>query len=172
MLVSRMYAPVRQQTLSNLRTAIIEGHFKPGECLIERDLCKLTGVSRTSVREALRQLESEGLVKVIAQRGVIVATIKRDEARDLCEVRQVLEGLASRLFAERATSSQVLDLARVVKLLGKASRKGNVKDIIRSKNKFYSIILEGCGNKTIYSPIILEGDTKEGVSNLLKLRTL
>ena len=55
--VLKQAAPIREQVVSNLRRAILEGQFQPGERLIERALCALTGVSRTSIREALRQLE-------------------------------------------------------------------------------------------------------------------
>ena len=64
-------APIRKQTLAKLRLAIIEGRFKPDERLYEKTLCELMGVSRTSVRESLRQLETEGLVKIIPSKAII-----------------------------------------------------------------------------------------------------
>lgn len=153
LLVTRVFAPVRHQTVINLRNAITTGIFKPGESLIERELCELTGVSRTSVREALRQLEAEGLIKLIPPKGPTVATITPDEAREIYEVRQVLEGLACRLFAERADSSQMKALARTLDRLEKVSSGGQTKDVISAKDDFYNVILEGCGNKTIHSLI-------------------
>lgn len=149
MLVSRTEAPVRQQTVNNLRNAIVEGRFKPGERLLERELCNLTGVSRTSIRESLRQLEAEGLIKVIPNKGPVVATVSVNEARDLYEIRQVSEGLACRLFAERAESSAVEALAKTVELLEKATSEGDMKNVMDTKNAFYEIILEGCGNALI-----------------------
>ena len=59
MLVSRINAPIKEQVLQNLRTGIMKGEFKPGERLIERKLCEITGVSRICVREVLRHLENE-----------------------------------------------------------------------------------------------------------------
>ena len=58
--VTSIAAPLRQQVAENIRGAMLSGRFKPGERLIERELCDMMGVSRTAVREALRQLESEG----------------------------------------------------------------------------------------------------------------
>jgi DNA-binding GntR family transcriptional regulator len=154
MLVSRIHAPVRNQTLRVLRDAIIDGRFKPGSRLIERELCEFTGVSRTSIREALRQLESEGLIKLIPNKGPIVATLTLEEAKNIYEVRKVMEGLACRLFAERATPSQTEALSRAVELYEKACRRGGSKDLIQAihaKNKFYEIILKGCRNKIVHS---------------------
>jgi DNA-binding GntR family transcriptional regulator len=102
MRVVRNTVTLRQQVLEVLRSAILNFQFKPGDRLIERELCEMTGVSRTSVREALRHLESEGLVQNLPNKGPMVATVTADEAREIFEVRRVLEGLAARLFAERA----------------------------------------------------------------------
>jgi len=154
MQVNRVHAPIRNQTLRILRNAIIDGRFKPGSRLVERELCEFTGVSRTSIREALRQLESEGLIKLIPNKGPIVATLTPEEAKDIYEVRGVMEGLACRLFAERATPSQIEALARAVDLYEKACRKAGSKDLVQAvhaKNKFYEIILKGCRNKIVCS---------------------
>ncbi|GAC1594862.1 MAG: hypothetical protein NVS3B28_25840 [Candidatus Velthaea sp.] len=74
-------APLRQQLTDVLRAAIADGQFKPGDRLIERDLCERTGVSRTSIREAFRALEAEGLIESIPNRGPVVARITRAPAR-------------------------------------------------------------------------------------------
>jgi DNA-binding GntR family transcriptional regulator len=151
MLVSKSPAPVRNQAIQNLRKAIVDGRFKPGQRLIERELCQLMGVSRTSVREALRHLEADGLIKVIPNRGTIVAVITVAEAREIYQIREVMESLAIRLFAEHAKSSQVATLVHAVEILEKLCLKGEIKNIINAKNDFYNIILEGCGNKLAHS---------------------
>src|SRR5438552_16463065 len=92
MRVVRNTVTLRQQVLEVLRGAILNFQFKPGDRLIERELCEMTGVSRTSVREALRHLESEGLVQNLPNKGPMVATVTADEAREIFEVRRVLEG--------------------------------------------------------------------------------
>jgi DNA-binding GntR family transcriptional regulator len=153
MIIHRVPAPIRQQTAQNLRNAIIEGQFNPGERLLERELCELTGVSRTSVREALRQLETEGLVEVIPNKGPCVAALTPDEAKDICEVRQVLEALAARLFAERANGSRTNALRRAVNRMEKAYANGSPKSMIEKSDIFYDVLLEGCGNKSV-DPIL------------------
>ena len=104
--VEKVAAPLRQSVTESIRTAIAVGRLKAGERLPERELCELTGVSRTLVREALRQLESEGLVKVEPNRGPFVARLTRAQAEGIYQVRSELEGLAYQLFAERVSEAQ------------------------------------------------------------------
>jgi GntR family transcriptional regulator, trigonelline degradation regulator len=151
MLISREPAPIRQQTIANLRNEICEGHFKPGERLIEAKLCELIGVSRTSIREALRQLEAEGLIKVIPNKGPVVATLTLEEAKDIYQVRAVMESLACRNFAERASTSQIEALAETMTRFERAALKADAKELVKAKNDFYSILLDGCGNALVKS---------------------
>ena len=101
--VRRVAAVLRHSVTESIRNAILAGRFKPGDRMPERELCEMTGVSRTLVREALRQLETERLIKVIPHRGPVVATITPEQANDIYRVREELEGLASQLFAEPQT---------------------------------------------------------------------
>lgn len=148
MRVSTVAAPVREQVLGNIREAIFNRTFAPGQRLIERELCELTGVSRTSVREALRQLESEGLVKIVPNRGPIVARISAKEAAELYEVRSVLEGLAVRLFTERATLEQITMLSEAVDRIEVASSDGPAA-LLAAKDNFYGVLLSGAGNAMV-----------------------
>jgi len=147
--VPRSKTTLRQQVLEVLRRAILEFHFKPGDRLIERELCDLVGVSRTSVREALRHLESEGLVQNLPNKGPVVAKVTREDAQALYEVREVLEGLAARLFTERATAKQVADLQDALNRLAAAFSEGDIRSIVAEATGFYDVLLEGCGNGTI-----------------------
>jgi GntR family transcriptional regulator, trigonelline degradation regulator len=151
MQISREAAPIRQQTVVNLRNAISEGHFTGGERLIERKLCELIGVSRTSIREALRQLEAEGLIKVIPNKGPVVATVTPEEARDIYQVRAMMESLACRDFAERASTSQIEALVGMLKHFEKVAAQTDGKELVKAKNDFYTILLDGCGNKLVKS---------------------
>lgn len=147
--VQRVQVTLRQQVLELLRNAILEGRFMPGERLIERELCALTGVSRTSVREALRHLESEGLVANIPNKGPTVATLTEEDAREIYEVREALEGLAGRLFAERGTGKQVDALQEALARLTAAFKKGDMTLVVAETTHFYEVFLEGCGNSLI-----------------------
>ncbi len=151
MLIVRESAPVRQQTVSKLRDAICNGHFKPGDRLIERELCQLLGVSRTPIREALRQLEAEGLVKVLPNKGPIVDSLNIEQAKAVYQVRQVMESLACRLFATHADDSQIAVLTDSVDSFERAAVSGDIRALVQAKRDFYDILLEGCGNKLVQS---------------------
>jgi len=151
MILKRVNAPIRDQTLKHLREAIISGRFEPGERLNERKLCEWIGSSRTTIREVLRHLESEGLIKVIPQKGPIVATITIEELKDIYEVREVLEGFMCRLFAERSTSNAKTALRRSLELLEGYVEKKDLKNQLTESNRFYEILTEGCGNEVVCS---------------------
>lgn len=144
-------APVRQQVLDSLRRAIFEGHFRPGDRLVERELCALTGVGRSSIREALRQLEAEGLIETRPGRGPVVRTITAAEAEDLYQVRALLEGLAGRLFAVRATDREIGALRNAVDMLEVAFQSGGPDSAMFAKDHFYQVLLSGCRNQAAYS---------------------
>src|SRR5260370_22031670 len=90
---------VRSRVAQKLREAIMSGTLKPGQRLVERELCEMTGVSRPSIREALRLLEADGLVNTVPHRGPMVSTISLEEAKQLYAARAVLEGFAGRACA-------------------------------------------------------------------------
>ena len=91
------YLPLRDVVFYTLRQAILRGELKPGERLLEIRLANKLGVSRTPVREAIRKLELEGLVKMVPRRGAEVAEITEKRVRDALEVRRALEELAVQL---------------------------------------------------------------------------
>lgn len=140
---------VRQEVADRLRSAITLGRFKPGQRLLERELCEWTGVSRTSVREALRQLESEGLVENLPRRGPAVSVITPDKVKDIYEVRMSVEPDLTRLFIERATDDETDELVKAADELEKAARSGNPAEISSVKTRFYDVLMAGCGNSTL-----------------------
>ena len=149
MRVVRVAAPLRQQVLEKIRAAIAVGQLAPGNRLVERELCETTGVSRTLIREALRQLESEGLVEVIPNKGPIVATISARQAREVFQLRAELEGLASQLFAELATDTQMKALQDAFAQLREAYGSGDSVTMLASKTRFYDCLVDGSGNETL-----------------------
>src|SRR5579864_3211195 len=114
MRVGRVAAPLRDQVLEIVRGAILDFRYKPGQRLIERELIEQIGVSRTTIREVLRELDAEGLVTTIPQRGAIVVVPTPEEATDLYDVRASLEALAARRFVERASQAQFSALGGAV----------------------------------------------------------
>jgi DNA-binding GntR family transcriptional regulator len=147
--VVRVAAPLRHGVVESIRNAIAVGRLKPGERLPERELCEMTGVSRTLVREALRQMESEGLIKVIPHRGPIVAHVTADEAMGIYQVRRELEGLASELFAGIASDRQRAALREAFRQLKAAFQSDDPIVRLNAKNRFYECLIEGSGNEAL-----------------------
>lgn len=108
------------QVYQVLRKAILSEEIKPGEKLVERKIAMKLGVSRTPVREALRMLETEGLVKHIPRRGVVVTRLSPQEAWEIYQIRSVLEGLAARLAAEWITEEEIEHIEGLIKEMEKA----------------------------------------------------
>ena len=145
--INRVPAPIRVQVVDNLRQAIVDRRFAPGQRLIERELVELTGVSRTSIREALRELAAEGLVKTIPNKGTVVASVSREEAANLYQVRSVLEGLAGRLFVENATDEDRRRLVDALRMVESAAATG--ASVLLAKDHFYHILFVGGGNEEL-----------------------
>jgi DNA-binding GntR family transcriptional regulator len=109
------YRSLHGRVIEELRQAILSRRLKPGERLVEGRLADELGVSRNPVREAIRVLESEGLVEVTARRGASVVTMTDEEARETIEVRALLEGQNARLAARRREESIIKRIAAVLK---------------------------------------------------------
>ena len=140
---------VQQQIVEKLRAAIVEGMFKPGDRLIEADLCEMLGVSRPSIREALRSLEAERLVDIIPNRGPQIPVLTRDHAADIYKVRALLEGEAAFIAAKRATPNDLKLMRAALAAFGKAVRANDMHTEVSATSVFYSHILRICGNRII-----------------------
>lgn len=146
---------VLRQTVEKLRSAILSGHFKPGERLVEAELCQRMNVSRTSVREALRRLEAEKLVTVVPNRGPSVSVISWEEAEQIYQVRALLEGEAAALLARRTTNGEVREMREALSAFSEAVAKDDPIARLEATRRFYDVLLKGCGNPVIRE--ILEG---------------
>lgn len=144
----REAAPLRAQAVTVLRERIIDGTYKPGDRLVEKRIEQDLGVSRTVVREALRQLESQQLVHLEPQVGPTVKIVSHDDAMHLYEVRAALEGAAARNAAERATSA---DVARLRDLIDRFRLAGSndVDRLVSIKDEFYEAFAQISGNPVI-----------------------
>ena len=108
------HQPLREAVQDAIRAGIVAGRYPPGERLLEDGIAHELDVSRNPVREALQALATEGFVVIEPRRGARVATVSRERAGDLFEVREALEGLAARLAARRRTPDQLRELQGLV----------------------------------------------------------
>ncbi|PDT06537.1 GntR family transcriptional regulator [Rhizobium sp. M1] len=144
--VARQNASLRVQVEERLRQAIATGKFKPGQRLVERELCEMIGVGRTSVREALRQLEAEGLITSFPHKGPVVSIITYEEAAQLYTVRALLEGFAGQQFAENGTAEDIATLQDAVREFEASAESGVGHRLIAAKNAFYDCLMDGSKN--------------------------
>lgn len=140
---------LRHQVENVLRQAIMSGRFAPGARLIERELCESLGVSRTSVREALRKLEAEKLVRSVPHKGPIVAVISQQEASELYALRGLLEGFAAHEFARLASDAAIAQFGEAAKELRAQATAQDQAGVLKAKTALYDVLLDNCGNALV-----------------------
>jgi DNA-binding GntR family transcriptional regulator len=148
---ARLFEPLETQTLATqvyarILEAIRTGPLKPGDRLIETDLAESLQVSRASVREALRMLQSKGLVVSSHRRGTFVAEINAADAREIYTLRSLLEGYAVRVLAERGTAADLADLQRCVDELRLAGERRDYERIVELDLRFHRDVCASLGN--------------------------
>lgn len=133
-----------------IRDAIISGKFSPGTKLTVDDLSKELNVSRTPVKEALVKLEREGLVENIPRRGMYVAKISIEDALEIYELREVLEGFAVRKASENIDKESLKLLKEILNKGENYIRDGNLKDYSNIDEQFHKILWNLSGNKRLF----------------------
>lgn len=149
--VVRSLVSLKKQVVESLRTAIFDRRFSPGDRLVERELCEMLDVSRTLLREALSQLEAEGVVQIIPYRGPIVAVYTAEDAKSIYEVRAALEEMAGRCFVERATEQECKALETAFAEMKRSCTSKLGADHLTVKTKFYAALTTGAHN-----PVLVE----------------
>ncbi len=141
--------PLRELVFQTLRDAILKGSLPPGEHLMEIPLATRLGVSRTPVREAIRKLELEGLVRMVPRRGAVVAEITVQDVEDVLEVRTVLEELAVRKACANISQAQVRDLKKTVAEFRRSLEKGDLTASAENDMAFHEILYAAAENRRL-----------------------
>lgn len=148
--ISGVFAPWK--SLSKIRDGILKGEYKENEELRESTIGKKLGVSRTPVREALRQLELEGLVKIVPNKGAYVTGITGKDVKDIYLVRSLLEGLCARWATEHITEEQIEKLEEIV-LLSEFHANKNQKEksgqVVELDGKFHEVLYEASNSRIL-----------------------
>jgi DNA-binding GntR family transcriptional regulator len=137
------------RTHARLRDAIIFGEFKAGQKLKERELCLLTGASRSVVREAMVRLERDGLVQSRSYSGFSVVNLNVRSITEIFELRFAVETFAAQLFIERASNQEMVALQDAMQSIEKNFSGNNFKVIWAAKKQYYDVLFEGCRNEEI-----------------------
>ena len=146
--VSDKYS-LRGRVFSKIREDILSGKYKEHEELKEVAIGEEMGVSRTPVREAFRQLELEGLIQIIPNRGAYVTGISAKDVRDIYMIRSRLEGLCARWATANITKEQLDEMEENVYLAEFHAGKGHLDQITELDNRFHHIMYEACNSKML-----------------------
>lgn len=131
---------LRGKIYSTVRENILNGKYAQGESLIEKRLAEELNVSRTPIREAIRQLELEGLVESIPNKGATVKGISRKDVEDIYKIRMLLEGLAARWAIEKMDDEDIKKLEETYELMVFYTARGDVDAISEHNTAFHDII--------------------------------
>jgi DNA-binding GntR family transcriptional regulator len=141
--------PLRESIHDRIRDRIADGTYPPGARLVERDLAADFGVSRLPVREALRMLNTEGFVEMLATRGVIVRQLSRIDVEELFDVREALETMAFRKATERATKADITRLEALARKAEQAITNGDEETVYTCNVDFHDIVPVMARHKTL-----------------------
>ena len=137
---------LREKILENIRDAIISGSMKPGSKVSEPDLAERFGISRTPIREAFRQLESEGFLTVIPRKGAVVSTFSQKEVEEFYAIKSILEGYAARRACANLTEKEIDRLETINEKLQELAAQDNVKQFFRVHNDFHELFIKAADN--------------------------
>ena len=150
----REHKPLRDEVFTSLRDAILYGHLKPGERLVEQELAQQLDISRTPVREALRKLELEGLVAYVPRKGIVVVGVSSEDAVEIYTIRAVLEGLAARLAANNIVDEELITLKRLLSGMKECIEKNRIDALISIHSNFHHAIAKASRSPRLYHMII------------------
>lgn len=140
---------LRGRVFNRLREDILSGKYQEHEELKEVAIGEELGVSRTPVREAFRQLELEGLIQIVPNKGAYVTGITAKDVKDIYMIRSSLEGMCARLATENITKEQLEELEENVYLASFHASKGHMEQMTELDNRFHHILYEACGSKML-----------------------
>ncbi len=140
---------LRGRVFQKIREDILSGKYKENEELKEVAIGEELGVSRTPVREAFRQLELEGLIQIIPNKGAYVTGITAKDVKDIYMIRSLLEGLCARMATEKITKEQMEEMEENIYLAEFHAQKGHMDQMAELDNRFHDILYEACDSKML-----------------------
>jgi DNA-binding GntR family transcriptional regulator len=132
-----------------LRRRILNNELPAGSRLVEAGLAADYGVSRATVRQALRDLQSEGLVEISPRRHTMVIRMSADDITDICHARYVLESAAAREAIEALSGDFFARLDRVIDDMAAAAERGDVDEVVTSDTRFHQLIVKASGLRRV-----------------------
>lgn len=146
---SRSAQPLSAGLYTELQKDILSGDLPDKSKLTEQAVCKRYNVSRTPVREALRQLEADGLIENIPNRGAYVTGLSKRDISDLFDLRALFEVQAVEWAIKRMGSEDIDSLAEVMEFMEFYTLKEDAAKVLSFNSRFHSLIYEGTGNRKL-----------------------
>ncbi len=145
------YTALREAVVASIRAAILAGRLKPGQRVLEAELAEELGVSRAPVREAIRQLESEGLLVCKSHRGTHVARVSPQDAREIFSLRAALEGLAVLLVVQSGHPELFDQLEPWLEAMQASVDAGDMAGVIQADFQFHETLCRAAGHQRLLS---------------------
>lgn len=140
---------LRGRVFRKLREDILNGHYQENDELREAAVAEELGVSRTPVREAFRQLELEGLIHIVPNKGAYVTGISTSDVADIYAIRSLLEGLCARWATKKITKEKIEEMEETILLSEFHLSKEHYEQLIELDNRFHMQLYEACGSKML-----------------------
>ena len=162
------YELLNQKAYRVLKRAIIRGDLTPNSKLILSEIAQSLGISNTPIREAVNKLASDGLVKIIPNKGIIIKEINIDDFQEILQVRAFLDGMIAKLSVEKITDKEIDDMMEITHEMEQCVKEDDRLTYNDLDIKFHDFLLTIAGNNTlkkIYNNLIVHG-------HRFRLRTL
>lgn len=144
---------LRERILETIRDAILSGALKPGEKVAEPELAERFGISRTPIREAFRQLESEGYLTVIPRKGAVVVSFSEEDIEEFYAIKSILEGYAAHRACEKMTDKEIDRLSAINEKLRALAESEDIRHFFKVHNDFHELFVKAAGNETLFELI-------------------
>lgn len=144
---------LREKILENIRDAIVSGTLKAGSRVSEPELAERYGISRTPIREAFRQLESEGYLTVIPRRGAIVSEYSPKDVEEFYAIKSIMEGYAARRACEKLSKKDLDRLQAINNKLAELARIGDIKHFFKVHSDFHELFIKAADNEKLHELI-------------------
>ncbi|MGB9840352.1 GntR family transcriptional regulator [Thermovenabulum sp.] len=136
--------PIRDLIYEHIRKMIFSGELKEGERLVEKDLAEKLKVSRTPVREALRKLETEGLVVHLPRKGVVVKGFSKEDVIEIYSIRKSLEALAISFTVQNITEKEIEKLKNLNEKMKEVAKEEDAEKLFELLREFNKVLIESC----------------------------
>lgn len=136
----------RRQSLSQdvadlIKKQMVDGELKPGDRIVESKLARELGISQTPIREAIRLLAGEGIVKIVSNKGPVIQTLSMDDVFEIYSIRAMLEGLAMRMATQTASDEEISGIERIYERMKRRLRDDSVSSLLRDSAHLHASIV-------------------------------